>query len=142
MFKILSKLFFAGAVATEPVMAAEDHFERTIGIHLLSNYGSEYSFLSESISQEYIEREIRKLDWHNSFNQFIVIIDPGVMMEVGGSLDPTDGLSARYLNRNTREEAVIVNPPESVSEMEDILIKFTSGSDSWKTDYSFDFVTY
>ena len=141
MFKLLSKLFLAGAVVSQPVIAVEDHFERTVGIHLLSNYGSEYSFLGDSISKSDIEREINKLDWPNNFYQFVVISEPGVLMEVGGSLHPSDGLSARHLNRRTKTEGIIVSPPESVEEMSDILIRFTTG-DSWKAKYKFDFVTY
>lgn len=142
MLKLLSKLFFAGAVASQPAMAEEDHFERTVGMHLLSNYGSEYTFLGASITQEDIKRELRKLDWPNGFYQFVVISEPGISMEVGGSLDPSDGLSARYLNRSTKVEGVIITPPESVEEMEDILIKFADSDESWKSDYDFGFVTY
>ena len=142
MLKLLSKIFLIATTVCQPVIAAEDHFERTIGLHLLANYGSKYSFLSSSVSQSTINHEIHKLDWPNSFYQLILVLEPGISMEVGGSLNPSDGLSARYLNRDTKTEAVIIKSPESVQEMENILVQFSNGGNLWKTTYQFDFVSY
>ena len=112
------------------------------GIHLLYEYGAKYSFLSKQVSPAIIRRELGKLDWKNNFFQFVVVVEPGISMEVGGSLNPQDGLSAMYRDRHKRVDAVIISPPTSVNEMEEILVSFIKADGAWKDKYAFEFVSY
>lgn len=120
----------------------KDASEAIVGIHLLSDYGSEYQFLSQEITEEKIREEINKLDWSKSFNQFVVVKHPGVSMEVGGSINPVDGLSAMYRDRHNKVDAVIATPPATVDEMAEILVAFIKSDDSWKKKYEFEFTKY
>jgi len=114
-----------------------DQAEKTIGIHLYSNFGSDYSVISNEISDDIIKQAIAKLDWQNGFHQVICTIEPGVLMEVGGSLNPTDGLSAMYRNYDDGVESVIAEPPETIDQMIDIIVLFSKGDDAWSKQYVF-----
>lgn len=116
--------------------------ESMVGIHLISDYGNGQQVLSKEIAEDIISKELNKLDWENNFYQFVVVIEPGVSMEVGGSLNGVDGLSAMYRNRHKRIDAVIKQPPETVKQMEEILFEFVAGNDAWKKKYDFDFMYY
>ena len=120
----------------------EDPTEATVGIHLLSHYGSEQEYLSNETSIESIREELDRLDWEGNFYQFVVVIEPGISMEVGGSLNGVDGLSAMYRNRLDQVEGVIKEPPEDVLEMKHILELFVSGTDKWMQEYEFGFISY
>ncbi|MGE6331617.1 hypothetical protein [Stenotrophomonas sp. NPDC077659] len=58
---------------------------------------------------------------------------------VGGGLAPQHGLSAMYENRVQGVQTVIIEPPSSVEEMEDILLSFIQQEDAWKTEESSNF---
>ena len=120
----------------------EDPAETIVGIHLISDYGSEHTILSTEISREIIDKELEKLDWNNNFYQFAVVVSPGVSMEVGGSLNGIDGLSAMYRDRNNRVDAVIKRPPETVKQMQEILESFISENGNWQQLYDFEFTNY
>jgi hypothetical protein len=145
MKKILTSIFALVLGATSYVNALSwetEPSESIRGIHLLSNYGAKYSFISEQVSPAIIRRELDKLDWKNNFYQFVIVLQPGISMEVGGSLNPQDGLSAMYRDRHKRVDAVIVSPPTSVTEMGDILVSFIDADGSWRNKYEFEFVPY
>jgi len=116
--------------------------ETEIGVHVLSNFGEEQHLVSSTISKQTIRDALRSLDWVNGFHQVVVVTSRGVSMEVGGSLDPEHGLSAMYRSRADRVDAVILNPPETVEEMENILLSFIGKDDSWRQDYEFTFRHY
>mgnify|MGYP001189806281 FL=1 len=63
-------------------------------------------------------------------------------MEVGGSLNGIDGLSAMYRDRNNRVDAVIKRPPETVKQMQEILESFISENGNWQQLYDFEFTNY
>jgi len=133
-------LFYAnGAHATS---WENEPSESIIGIHLLSEYGSKYRFISKQVSSEIIQTELGKLDWKHKFYQFVVVIKPGISMEVGGSLNQHDGLSAMYRNRHKKVDAVIISPPTSVNQMAEILLSFIKADGTWKEKYAFEFVSY
>ncbi len=115
-----------------------DSFESEVGVHLLK-MGGDYRQLSRELDMQQISAELHKLDWQSNFYQFIVVKEPGISMEVGGSLDESDGLSAYYKNFPEQVEAVIVGPPKSVLEMEQILEAFLQPGEVWKTRYKFGF---
>ncbi|CAA0104241.1 Uncharacterised protein [BD1-7 clade bacterium] len=143
MFGIFSALF--GISANAQIESADwklDPTETTIGIHLISDYGNGQSLLSKEISNKSIATEINKLDWVSNFYQFIVVLEPGISMEIGGSLNGINGLSAMYRNRHNRINAVINEAPESVLQMQNILEDFILGDDQWKKKYDFDFKAY
>jgi hypothetical protein len=119
-----------------------DSTETIVGVHLISDYGSDQVILSKEISNKVIATEINKLDWKNNFYQFVVVLEPGVSMEVGGSLNGIDGLSAMYRNRHNRIDAVINEAPESVLTMQKILEYFILGNDQWQKEYDFNFKAY
>lgn len=47
-----------------------------------------------------------------------------------------------YRNRDSRLEAVIVDPPSTVLEMEEILRSFLSTNEKWHQKYDFKFYGY
>lgn len=118
-----------------------DKTESEVGVHVLSSTGK-HTHISNKLTWELIRKELHTLDWHNNFYQFIVVTDPGVSMEVGGSMNGIDGLSAMYRNRQKRVDAVIKNPPESVYEMEKILEEFLKPNNIWVKKYDFEFTSY
>ena len=118
-------------------MVADD-FESEVGVHLLE-LGGEPRCLLRELDMAGISEELHKLDWQSNFYQFVVVKEPGVSMEVGGSLDESDGLSAYYKNFPEKIEAVIVAPPKTVLEMEQILEAFLQPDEVWKTRYEFGF---
>ena len=108
----------------------------------MSDYGDDYDYLSEEISTRIISSEINKLDWENGFFQLIVVVEPGVSMEVGGSLNGIDGLSAMHRNRLKRVDSVIVNPPDSVYAMQRILEVFIDPNMEWDKEFEFEHTEY
>ncbi len=116
--------------------------ESNVGIHVIPNFGADPTVFSSTISDDAIRAALRSVDWINGFHQVIVVTSPGISMEVGGSLDPQHGLSAMYRDRHDRLDAVIVDPPETVTEMESILISFIRQDDSWRQEYEFDLKHY
>jgi len=113
-----------------------DPSEQKIGIHLISNCGGEYEFISEDLTAEFIASQVNGLDWELGFYQLICTTEIGVSMEVGGSLNGVDGLSAMYRNRSQQIETLIEPPPETQKEMIEILQSFVAGTDEWHTKYS------
>lgn len=120
----------------------EDPSETVVGIHLLTDYGSGYQFLSRELSDKKVREEINKLEWQRRFYQLVVVTKPGISMEVGGSINPNVGLSAMYRDRHNRIDAVIISPPSTVDEMAEILIAFLREDESWKKEYEFEFTKY
>jgi len=147
MKRLLTGLFltlFGTSTSDPPNQDAwqTDPTETLVGIHLISDYGNKQVTLSTEISKELIAKELNKLDWENRFFQFVVVVSPGVSMEVGGSLNGIDGLSAMYRDRHNQVDAVIKQPPQTVHEMQNILESFISGKDNWKKSYEFEFKNY
>ena len=110
--------------------------EKNAGIHLLSDYGDEYEQISSDTDSIIIKDLINRLDWESGFYQVICTLEPGVLIEVGGSLNGHDGLSGIYINRLKNIEAVTIEPPETKAEMIEIMQSFAVGSDVWHTKYS------
>lgn len=147
MKRLLFGMFYAlfGFTANAQIESSDwrkDPTETVVGVHLISDYGSGQTLLSKEISNKIIATEIQKLDWENNFYQFVVVLEPGVSMEVGGSLNGIDGLSAMYRNRQERIDAVINEAPETVLQMQTILEDFILGNDNWQKAHSFNFKSY
>lgn len=88
---------------------------------VLSDYGAKENLISKDADQEIIIKTMGSLDW-NGFHQVILETDDGSFLEVGGSLDPSDGLSAMYAEKG--EQHFKKKPPASVKEMTDILLLY------------------
>jgi hypothetical protein len=114
-----------------------DPIESVVGIHLLTEYGSQHRHLGKNLNASHVLSELRKLPWTKQFMQFVVVTKPGVSMEVGGSSNGIDGLSAVYRNRHEAVEAVTKVAPASVEEMEYILGSFLNGDGKWKALFTF-----
>lgn len=119
----------------------KDATESEVGVHLIFQ-GDRHVHLSAKLDMEFIANELNKLNWKEHFYQFIVVVEPGISMEVGGSLNGIDGLSAMYRNRHERIDAVIRNPPKSVLEMQEILEAFIKPEEKWERKYAFDYYSY
>jgi len=113
-----------------------DPSEVNIGVHLYSNYGEEYEFVSPEVSEDLVQKLINDLDWESNFYQIICTLEPGTTMEVGGSLNNLDSLSAVFRNRKYNIESVIVDPPSTRREMNEIMQSFISGTRVWYESYS------
>jgi hypothetical protein len=114
-----------------------DPIESVVGIHVLTDYGSQHRHLGKNLNASHALSELRKLPWTKQFMQFVVVTKPGVSMEVGGSLNGVDGLSAVYRNRHDAVEAVTKVAPKSVKEMEYILGSFLNDDGKWRSLFAF-----
>ena len=119
-----------------------DPVESKVGIHILYDMGGEHRHWSERASIEEALSAIRSIRWEREFAQIIAVTEPGISMDVGGSLDDEHGLSAMHVNRHQRRNALIVPPPESVGEMEDIMRVFLVSDEAIFDKYRFDFGSY
>ena len=108
------------------------------GLHVLSDYGSGYEYVGENPSEETIRRTIRKLDWHDGLHQVVLVTSPGISLEVGGSLNPEDGLASVYRDLKNEVHRVTREPPTTVENMEDLLISFHRGDGRWQQMYDYD----
>ena len=117
----------------------DDPIESTVGIHVVPHFGDDPTEFYSEISQDSVRAALRSVDWENGFHQVVVVISPGISMEVGGSLNPDHGLSACYRNRLEGSEAVTREAPETISRLEAILLAFLEPGDSWQQVQVFDF---
>ncbi|MDJ0938308.1 MAG: hypothetical protein QNJ00_00960 [Woeseiaceae bacterium] len=108
------------------------HIESTPGLHLLSDYGAEHRLVDKRPSERTIRTTIRSLDWLGGFHQVLLVTPTGDVFEVGGSLDPSDGLSSAYGNSKKGTIRVIDKPPRSVEHMEELMISFYRGDGQWE----------
>lgn len=143
--RLLVMIFGPGAIiesGEDPDAWRTGTVESRTGIHLLLGFGSAHEYVGEEITPQVISSVLTSLDWENRFYQLIVVVRPGISMEVGGSLNGIDGLSAMYRNRHKRISAVIVQAPESVAELQNILEDFIEPDAVWEKNYEFNYVEY
>ena len=110
---------------------------RKIGLHVLSDFGDTHTFVADAPNRRIIVSTIRALDWETGFHQIILIKEPGVSLEVGGSLNPEDGLSAVYTDEKRNVCEVTSSPPETIEEMVALLMSFLTGDGRWAQMYDF-----
>ena len=133
LFLVLAAVLSISSCSTsDPVL---DH----PGLHVLSEYGDTHVYVSKDPSLEIIERTVRGLDW-NMFHQVFLVKQSGESMEVGGSLDPKDGLSSVY--RHQEIYRVTKEPPGRVGEMIEILKSFYLGDGRWEIMYEYERIEY
>ncbi len=117
--------------------AGEDPVEDVPGLHVLSEYGERHTLVDESPTEEAIRATIRRLEWVEGFHQVVLVTAPGVSLEVGGSLDPSVGLSSVHRDRRNRIHRVTEEPPTTVNDMEDLLVSFHRGDGRWERMYDY-----
>ncbi len=105
--------------------------ERVAGIklRLISNYGSSERLITADADENAVRETVNSLDW-GGFHQVVLERPNGDWVEVGGSLDPSDGLSVMY--EESGKQSVITMPPTRVAEMTKILLAYLPGDDGWK----------
>ena len=137
--KWLKKLFMPGRKSSESDIAptTPDPEDRR-GLYLLSDYGRSCQLVSPAISPNAIEDLVNSIEWEAGFYHVICTRQPGISMEVSGSLNGADGLSAMYRNRPESVECVVTQPPENRAEMIQILISFALSKDPWHEKYTFE----
>ena len=110
----------------------------TPGLHVFSDYGATHILVDKNPTERTIRQTVRGLDWAGGFHQVLLVTSPGVSLEVGGSLDPEDGLSSMFSDVYKDVYRVIRKPPDSVRMMEDLLVSFHSGDGRWEHMADFD----
>ncbi len=98
-------------------------------LYHIENYGAKTHGISKNASIEDIESLMQELDWQG-FHQVVLEKNNGDWLEVGGSLNPEDGLSVMF--EENGKQLVIKTPPQTVVEMMDFLTMYLSGSQDWK----------
>lgn len=109
-----------------------EEVEDVPGLHVLSGFGSEHRFIDKNPTEKTIRATIRDLDWFGGFHQVLLVTSPGVYFAVSGSLDPDHGLSSSYDDAKKGVHLVINEPPESVANMEELMVSFYHGDGRWK----------
>jgi hypothetical protein len=85
--------------------------------------------VAENPDSAKIENTVKGLPWSDI--TFIVLkIDENNWIEGSGSLNPEDGLSARYSENG--KEYVAENPPKSLEVIVSLLQSYASGDGKWK----------
>ena len=108
------------------------------GLHVLSDYGAQHTFVDKHPTEEIIRATIRSLDWVDGFHQVLLVTSPGVSLEVGGSLDPDHGLASVHRDWKNEIYRVTREPPTSVRNMEDLLVSFHLGDGRWEQMYDYE----
>jgi hypothetical protein len=97
---------------------------------VLSNYGADRSVIDREVTHELIEEVVRELDWQQ-FHQVILEKEDGDRLEVGGSLDPSDGLSVLY--EESGKQFVIADAPGSIEELIAFLRGYLDHRATWNS---------
>jgi len=102
--------------------------------HLIiySDYGSKTTVKIDNPSEADVLGWIDKLDW-NEFHQVILEHDENNCFEVGGSLNPTDGLSS--MARLGADDYVIAEAPTTIDQLKALIISYHKNDDKWKQVY-------
>jgi hypothetical protein len=96
-------------------------------LEVISNYGATTTVISDRATPELIKETMASLDWQQ-FHQVQLSKPNGEWLEVGGSLNPDEGLAVSWEEAGDLE----VIAPASVTEMTSFLLAFLSGGDDWK----------
>jgi hypothetical protein len=102
---------------------------------VLSDYGEVERYISEQATVQDIVEQMGSLDW-SGFHQVILQRENGDLLEVGGSLDPEDGLSIIY--NEGGEEFVTTTPPQTVDEMTRTLQLYLANDPTWKSQFGWE----
>lgn len=73
-------------------------------LEVISNYGAKVSTVSEATTADILDKSCGSIDWQG-FHQLVLYADDGDFMELGGSLDPGDGLSVMLQEKGVQRLA-------------------------------------
>ncbi len=119
-----------------------DAIESDPGLHWIANHGDSKRLCAIGSAYTELKRRIGSVNWDNEFHQFFAVTQPGVFMEVGGSLNAEQGLSVKYVDRIKRVEGVIKYPPSNTQELTDIVAAFLKGGENFQNEFDFEFRYY
>jgi hypothetical protein len=114
-----------------------DRISGVTGLHVLSDYGSDHEHRSNEPEESTIIDLMNSLEWDCGFYQVVLVLPTGESMEVGGSLDPDDGLSSSYRNDAQGIHRVTEDPPTTVNEMTNVLLSFHRGDNQWEEMFNY-----
>lgn len=139
LLDLLLSMLLPPASTAQQTTWETDPTETEVGIHVIPNFGDDPVIHSPDIDEAAVRSALQSVDWVNGFHQVVVVLSPGTSMEVGGSLDPEHGLSAMYRNRREGIEAVTREAPETLGDLEAILLAFIEPGDGWRQVQAFNF---
>ena len=137
--RVANEIWFEIVMGDEGVQSSDPEF--LSGLHVFSDYGSKYRYIHENPTEETIRTMIRSLDWVDGFHQVLLVVSPGISLEVGGSLNPEDGLHSVYRDWNRGIPKVTKEPPTTVENMEELLVSFHFGDGRWQQMYDYEDAT-
>ncbi len=104
-------------------------------LRVISDYGEAERVAADEATPEIVKSTMRSLNWKR-FHQVVLERPNGDWLEVGGSMNPSDGFSVMY--EEDGKQFVIKAPPTTTDEMMTMLLSYLSGSEDWKNDAKFD----
>ena len=93
----------------------------------------EERIVSEQATPELVIETVDYLDW-SGFHQVVLERPNGDWLDVGGSLDPSDGLSIMY--EESGAQRVVATAPDTIAVLKDALLGYLSGTDDWKQSHA------
>jgi hypothetical protein len=126
---VFSVFLVALSAYSEPQSHSKFRGSQSMKLEVISDYGSKTNVVSKEATAQIINDTMRSLNW-NRFHQVVLTQGNGDLTEVGGSLNPSDGLSVMYQENN--QQFVIKSPPTSVDEMTAFLLGYVARSHNWK----------
>lgn len=106
----------------------------SVGLHLYSNHGFSHTFINGTPNEIMIMETLDKLNW-KEFHQVALVKWNGESLEVGGSLNPIDGLTSTY--KAPGITLVTESPPKTIEDLKFILCSFHREDGHWKKNYAF-----
>ncbi|MEM6894615.1 MAG: hypothetical protein AAF554_13065 [Bacteroidota bacterium] len=111
--------------------------KRTLKLVVAYDSGQRLKTISENASQEIIKSTMESINW-NEFH--IVQLEDNrnndfKALHVSGSLG-ADGLASGFVTEN--EHILLVEPPETVDQMIEILLDFLKGEETWRNKYVYE----
>lgn len=97
-----------------------------------SEYGSKKILDLANPTEEDIIQWMDKLDW-NYFHSVAIHHDDSNWFDVGGSLNPKEGLSSMV--RIGGDDWVIPIAPTTVKQMKDLILSYYRNDDKWKKEF-------
>lgn len=98
-------------------------------LRVISDFGSAERVVTDEATAEAVVKTMAGLDW-SGFHQVVLERPNGDWLEVGGSLDPDDGLSVMF--EEAGQQFVIREPPATVDAMTAFLLGYLSGTSEWQ----------
>ena len=111
--------------------------KRDLKLVVTYEYGEKTKIISEKATAEIVKSTMKSINW-NEFHIVQLEDENGggyKALDVGGSLID-DGLASGLVTDD--DHILMVNPPETVEEMTEILLDFLDGEDIWRNKYEYE----